>query len=84
MEKGARVAALDRTATPWPACAPLGDAVVPVAARRLEHGGVAGRWPTCATAGSRVDILVNNAGIVRDATLGSVTDEDCAPPSTST
>jgi 3-oxoacyl-[acyl-carrier protein] reductase len=79
VEKGARVAALDRDRDALAGlCAPLGDAVVPVAADVSSTAEVAEAVAHLRDRWERVDILVNNAGIVRDATVGRVTDEDFA------
>jgi len=78
--QGARVALLDRDgarlertadeigADGGEAVAVTGDVTDAAAVRKLVRAAV-DKW-------GRLDVLVNNAGVVRDATLGKVTDED--------
>lgn len=74
---GARVGALDRDRETLAAlCGPLGDAVLPLAADVASTAAVAEATARLLDHWERIDILVNNAGIVRDATVGRVTDED--------
>ena len=76
---GARVGALDRDREPLEAaCAPLGDAVLPITGNVANTAEVAEATAHLLDRWERIDILINNAGIVRDATTGRVTDEDFA------
>jgi 3-oxoacyl-[acyl-carrier protein] reductase len=79
VEKGARVAALDRDGGAVAAvCAPFGDRTLALAGDVSRRAEVEAAVAEAVARWARIDVLVNNAGLVRDATLRKATDEDWA------
>jgi 3-oxoacyl-[acyl-carrier protein] reductase len=79
VEKGGRVAALDRDGDGATAlCASLGPAALALAGDVSRRADVEAAVAAVLARWGRIDVLVNNAGLVRDATLRKATDEDWA------